>query len=468
MTTAADTAASTAQAMSHAVSGGVTLVFGLLLTALILCLALEEKLHAKKSVIVGVFTVVCLLLSTYLGLEPFGDVKLPDGHEVAMPVYIPAIDWQVIAIIIGSGVFVDVISRSGLFSWIAVKLTKISKGDPVRLLWLYGVMTVIFSAVLNNVTAIIIVGSLTVVSLNKLNRKSYLLPFLLVEGFLTNVGGLLTLISSVPNIIVGGTAGIEFVEFFVKSAPYVLAATALTIFMGAKIFRIRPLRTKDDKEKALHVVSAFDENDGIASKGFFRFSVAALLAFILVIAMASVLPGINELGLGFVAMTFAVIALLRYRSEADKFYQAVDWDLIGFFMGLFVVLHVMEHAHVLDQIGKVILWMVGTEASAFGTGALLVASAAFSSVTDNIPLAAMLSKILASMQTPTESPLWWSVVFGANLGGNLTPIGSASTLVAVTIMHKHGVPMSFGKFVVKALPFALCQIALAAVYVLIF
>ena len=56
----------------------------------------------------------------------------------------------------------------------------------------------------------------------------------------------------------------------------------------------------------------------------------------------------------------------------------------------------------------------------------------------------------------------------ANLGGNFTPIGSASTVVAVSVMHKHGLPISFGGFVVKALPFALAHVALAAAYVLLF
>ncbi|MEE8262490.1 MAG: citrate transporter, partial [Gammaproteobacteria bacterium] len=61
-----------------------------------------------------------------------------------------------------------------------------------------------------------------------------------------------------------------------------------------------------------------------------------------------------------------------------------------------------------------------------------------------------------------------SVIFGANLGGNLTPIGSASTLVAVTVMHKHGVGVSFARFVVMALPYAVLHILLAIVYVLVF
>ena len=93
-------------------------------------------------------------------------------------------------------------------------------------------------------------------------------------------------------------------------------------------------------------------------------------------------------------------------------------------------------------------------------------------MTDNIPLAAMLAKILAATPRTVggnpSSPFWWSVVFGANLGGNITPIGSASTLVAVTIIHKYELPLSFVGFVKKAAPFAALQIVLAVGYVLLF
>jgi len=450
------------------VSQGVTLFFTFYLVAMVLCLALEEKLHAKKSLIVGLFAVGALIIGSAFHIIPFGEVLLPGGHAIKMPIYIPAIDWGVIAIIVGSSVFVDVTSRSGLFTWIAVKLTKASKGDPQTLLWFYGIMTVAFSAVLNNVTAMIIVGSLTAVSLGKLERKDKLLGFLLIEGLLTNIGGLLTLISSVPNIIVGNAAGISFVTFFLKSSPYVLVATLLTIWMGSKLFKIKRLATPEERKTALLKVNSFDENDGIESPGFFWFGTLMLVAFMGVIATASILPFIKDLGMGYVALSFALLMLLRYKHEVDQFYKAVDWDLIGFFMALFVVINVLEHAQVLELIGKGLSVIIGDVENALGTGALLVSAAGFSSVTDNIPLAAMLSKILVSTGTSGDSPLWWAVIFGANLGGNLTPIGSASTLVAVTIIHKYKLPMTFGGFVVKALPFALIQIALAAAYVLIF
>jgi Na+/H+ antiporter NhaD/arsenite permease-like protein len=171
--------------------------------------------------------------------------------------------------------------------------------------------------------------------------------------------------------------------------------------------------------------------------------------------------------MGYVALAFAGLMLVRYKATADKFYQALDWDLLGFFAALFVVINVMEHALVLAGIGRGLERIIELGPT-LGSALVLVSSAAASSVTDNIPLAAMLAKILRALGTDPGSPLWWSVIFGANLGGNLTPIGSASTLVAVTIMHRHELKMTFAGFLRRAIPFATFQIVLAVAYVLLF
>jgi len=454
-------------AAASSVATWQTVVLGALLALMILALALEEKIHARKSIITGVFAVVALLLGTWFGCLPFDQLSIHiGGVETHLPIYIPAIEWEVIAIIFGSSIFVDVTSQSGIFSWIAIKLTKLSKGDPLILLIFYGLLTVVFSAVLNNVAAMIIIGSLTGVSLKRLGRERLLLGFLVIEGLLTNVGGLLTLISSVPNIIVGNTAGFSFVQFFLYASPYVVVSTIVTIMLGAFVFKISPLRGNEEKARAAELVGGFDENDGIESVRFFWGSAVAFVFFIGALAGQSFIPLLDELGMGFVALLFATMMLTVFRSEVARFYSALDWDLLFFFMGLFVVINVMEHGQVLHVLGGWISALVG-EGGRMGSAALLGASAVASSVTDNIPLSAMLAKILAARSGETPDALWWSVVFGSNLGGNLTPIGSASTVVAVTIIHKYKIRMGFMKFVRIAFPFALIQIILAIGYVLL-
>ena len=440
-----------------------TLVFCGILVAMIATLALEEKLHAKKSFITSVFAIGSLFLAGAWGI-------LPTDHFAPMPFYIGAVDWEVITIILGSSLFVDATSKSGLFTWIAIRTTKASDGDPWRLLIFYGLMTVIFSAVLNNVTAMIIIGSLTGVSLRKLQRVDLLLGFLLVEGLLTNIGGLLTLISSVPNILIGNAAGISFLRFFLVASPYVVLATIATLWMGRMRFSIHSNSDAESRQRAKSLVAAFDENDGVQSPSLFWFATISLVLFIGTLAATSVLPVVSELRMGYVALTFGFVALCHYKNSVDEFYRAIDWDLIFFFASLFIVIHVMEYAQVLALIGGGLDYIVAMGTST-GSATLLVASATVSALTDNIPLAAMLAKALQAMPglaTDPDSPFWWSVVFGANLGGNLTPIGSASTVVAVTIMHRENLNISFLKFVRIAAPFAVVQIAIAVLYILLY
>lgn len=433
-----------------------------LLALMILALALEQKIHAHKSIITGLAAMVALIMGEALGILP--SLESQDGH---VPFFIEFIDWGVIAIILGSSLFVEVASKSGIFAWLAIKITKATQGDPFKLLAAYAMMTVLFSALLNNVTAMIIVGSLTVVSLDKLNKRDMLLGFLLCEGLLTNIGGLLTLISSVPNIIVGNAAGISFAEFFYVSAPYVIIATIVTVFMAAYMFKIKRLKTDIEKAEAARLISAFDENDAISSKSFFINSWILFGLFIVAMATTDMIPYLRDLGIGFVAVAFALIIMIREKSSTDKIYAKMDWDLLFFFAFLFVVIGVMEHAQVLDMIGGLVTGLIDL-GDGPGQITMLWSSAAASSVTDNIPLAAMLAKSvepIAAADPTFPTNYWWSIIYGANLGGNITPIGSASTVVAVTVMAKNKIKMGFVDFIKRAILFALVQLVLASGYV---
>ena len=232
------------------------------------------------------------------------------------------------------------------------------------------------------------------------------------------------------------------------------------------------LVTDKEKKIAAELVAGFDEKESVPSVRFFWCSVLLLLGFIVCLAGQSALPwDLDELGMGFVALFFAGLALWFYKNEVDTFYKAVDWDLLGFFASLFVVIYVMEQAEVLAIIGEGIGAMLSLPGPA-AQASLLVSAAAASSVTDNIPLAAVLAKILAvnplvvgSEGSNPGSPFWWCVIYGANLGGNITPIGSASTVVAMTIIHKNSLPLTFIGFVKVASAFAVVQIILAIGYV---
>ncbi len=436
------------------------IVFGILLAAILLIMSLEL---VDKSIVTLIGSMVCLGLAYSPWFELLSHKPPPHGQA---PFYINTIDWHTIGVIVGTSIFVEIASRSGIFTWSALRLTKSSGGDPFRLLVLYSILTVLFSAFLNNVTAMIIVGSLTVVSCKRLGLNAF--PFLFTEGILTNVGGLLTLISSIPNIIVGTAAKITFVKFFLISAPYTAVAATVTVFYAKWRFKeIKSLQDEKEIEESAAKVAEFDENEAIKDKSFFRVAWFGMAAVILGFAFQSSLPILSDLGLEAVALGAAALFLLLYAPhQVEEAVDEVEWSLVIFFASLFVIIGVMEVAGVLAAIGDG-LKMLLTLPTLAQNSAILWSSAIASSVTDNIPLAVVLSKILVLMEVPGDSALWWSVVFGANLGGNITPIGSASTVVAMTVMKKEGIKLGFLGFVKEAVPFALIQLVLATAYILI-
>jgi Na+/H+ antiporter NhaD/arsenite permease-like protein len=431
--------------------------FGILLALIIGIMSAEV---VDKSIVTMLGAITCLAFAYSPIFELLRHDSGGHGHP---PFYAYVVDWSTIGVIIGTSIFVEIASRSGIFTWSALKLTKMSKGDPYRLLVLYSVLTVLFSAFLNNVTAMIIVGSLTVVSCQRLELK--VLPYLFIEGLLTNVGGLLTLISSIPNIIVGNTAGISFAWFFVIASPYVVLATWVTIMMGKRKFEtIEKLESEEAIKEAQERVEEFDENEVVTDRKFFVIAWLGMIAVILGFALQSYLPVLSDMGLEAVALGAAVLFLLLFAPhKVEEALNTVEWSLVLFFASLFVIIGVMELAGVLEAIGDGLEVLLGL-GGMLATTAVTWSAAIASSVTDNIPLAVVLAKILSLKGADPNSSYWWAVIFGANLGGNITPIGSASTVVAMTVIKRQNVELSFLGFVKMALPFAIIQLILATVY----
>ena len=438
-------------------------VFGILLAVTLGMLALEK---INKAILVLLGAGIALLLATWQGIIKGGEMH--DGHY--MPTYIQMVDWGTIGIIIGSTIFVELISRSGLFAWISVKILKVSKGDPFKLLICFSGLTVVFSAFLNNVTAMIIVGSLTIVACKKLKLSA--MPFLLAEGIYTNIGGLLTLISSIPNIIVGTAANIGYTQFLLVAGPYCILAFVVTLYLVRWLFKIKPLTDEASKAEAKTMVDAFDEWETVKDRKFFYLSAMVLSTIILGFALHSSIPVLKDMGLEVIAILGATVMLVIYPTDVEGVLNEVEWTLVLFFVGLFALLGVMGKADVLAMIGE---WLETPLSSGSFSGpiAMMWSSAFFSGLTDNIPLAAVLAKVLSNFQSQIGELawfaeyghlLWWSLIFGAGLGGNFTPIGSASTVVAIGILKKEGHNITFMQYVKIGAIVVLVQLALATGY----
>jgi len=431
----------------------VTVFFGALLAATLLGLAFEVL---PKAVLALVVAGVALFAAVAFGVHFH---HADTGHFIPAPVSL--IEWPTLGVIIGSSIFVEIASRSGIFTWSAIRLLKMSKGDPWRLLLLLGTLTLLFSAFLNNVTAMIIIGSLTVVACQRLEWDAK--PFLLCEAFLTNVGGLLTIISSLPNIILGQAAGITFLEFFLIAAPYCVIASAVTFLMARWLFGIRPT---DDPEAAARV-QEFDEWETVTDRGFFKASWFITAGVVLGFALQSYVPVLKseELGLQFIAFAGATVMLLMRPKLVDEALRKVEWSLVVFFVGLFILVGICGHEDVgvLAAMGDGVDWLMGAT-GAFSSALLVWVTGILSGLTDNVPLAAMLSKMFDPATTPPE--VWWASIIGGNLGGNVTPIGSAAVVVGVTLMKREGIKISFVGFMKTAAPFAIAQLVIGSAYVM--
>jgi len=435
----------------------LTLFFALLLAATLAALAFEVW---PKAVLALVVAGVALFVAVAAGVH-FGE----EGGEHPIPLPVHLIEWPTLGVIIGSSIFVEIAARSGIFTWSAIKLLKASRGDPWRLLLLLGVLTLLFSAFLNNVTAMIIVGSLTVVACQRLEMDAK--PYLLVEAFLTNVGGLLTLISSLPNIILGHAAGITFLRFFLIATPYCLAATAVTLLMARRRFGIRPFADPERAREANSRVMEFDEWETVQDRGFFKAAWFVTGGVVLGFALQSYLPVFRseDLGLQFVAFAGATVMLVLRPKAVEEALRKVEWSLVFFFVGLFVLIGICGHPRVgvLAAMGRGTAWMID-HTGAFASASLVWVTGLLSGLTDNVPLAAMLAKML---DPAVGEDVWWSAIIGGNLGGNITPIGSAAVVVGVTLMKREGIKLSFGGFMRVAAPFAAAQLALGSLYVLV-
>jgi len=427
-------------------------VFGAILFVVLLLIATE---YMQKTIVVMIGSGLCLFLAAAGG-------HLEGGH--GMPPYVDMVQWNTVAIIIGASMFVELASRSGVFTYIAVKLLKLSEGRPLWLLLFYSLLTLLFSAFLDNITAMIIVGSLTIIASEKLHLDP--IPFIVTEAIMTNLGGTLTLISSVPNIIVGTEAGISYLTFVYTMSPYVAVTLLVSLGVSWYLFPETFQGELDAEERTTQRerVEAFDEWDTVDDMTFFVVSVFCVLGFIVAFALHGVLPVVKRLPLEWIALGFATLMLVIYPAEVEDTLEKVEWSLIFFFVGLFTIIGVMREVGVLAQIGQFLKSFLASGAYT-GPGFLLWASSLLSSITANIPLTAMMSEIIGGMEmSMSKEGLWWGLVLGANLGGNITPIGSASTMVGVTALRGEGIDLTFMAFVRKGLVYAGIQLVLATGY----
>ena len=380
---------------------------------------------------------------------------------------VEGIDFNTLALLTGMMLIVAIARRSGIFQYIAIVSAKAAKANPAGILFMLGVVTAILSALLDNVTTVLLIAPVTLVICRELEVKAY--PFLFAEIMASNIGGTATLIGDPPNIIIGSAAGLTFVDFVYALAPIIVIILLVNCIAIHLVWGRSMSATVEAKAR----VMALDHRDAITDRPLMIKSVSVIALVILGFVLAHSL----RMEAGTIALFGAAILLLLDnlgRSVEDQHHRLiesfneVEWITIFFFVGLFIVVAGVEHAGLLKMMAD---WLVSvTQGDLWLMGiSILWVSAILSAIIDNIPFVATMIPVIKNM-APTFGgeqallPLWWALSLGACLGGNGTLIGASANLTVAGIGERAGVPFRFIEFAKVAFPLMLLSILISHFY----
>jgi len=371
------------------------------------------------------------------------------------------IDWDVIFLLLGMMLVVGVVRRTGVFEFLAIRAAKAAGGRPYRVLVLLVLVTAGASALLDNVTTVLLVAPVTLLVCDRLGLPP--VPFLIAEALASNIGGTATLVGDPPNIIIASRSGLTFTDFLVHLLPIVLVVLAIFLVMARWLFR-EALVGDPARATALR---GLDEREAITDSALLRRS-GVVLALILVGFLLQRQTGIAP---SVVALVGAGLLILLSPLRPQDLVADVEWETLLFFMGLFVLVGALVHVGALDVLAEEVASATGGEVAPT-LMVTLGASAVVSAVVDNIPYVAAMTPVVDSLIAGNpalgqDGALWWALALGADLGGNATLVGASANVVIVGIAARNGLHISFARWLRYGVPTALMSVVVCAPYLLL-
>ncbi|WP_030274273.1 ArsB/NhaD family transporter [Streptomyces sp. NRRL B-24484] len=367
------------------------------------------------------------------------------------------IDWNVVFLLLGMMMIVGVLRRTGVFEYLAIWSVKRARARPFRVMAMLVVITAATSALLDNVTTVLLVAPVTLLVCDRLALKAA--PFLIAEVFASNIGGTATLVGDPPNIIIASRAGLSFNDFLVHLAPLAALLTVVLLAMCRFLFRDA---FRFDEDRAAEVM-ALDEREAIRDP---RLLTQGLAVLALVVA-GFVLHPVVHYAPSVVALLGAGLLVAVSKVEAKDALADVEWPTLAFFAGLFVMVGALIETGVIETVSKALADATGGNPLG-ATMTLLGASAVLSAIVDNIPYVATMAPITADLVHTVGEPhgqvLWWALALGADLGGNATAIGASANVVVLGIAERNRQPISFWTFTRYGIPVTAVTIAISAAY----
>jgi Na+/H+ antiporter NhaD/arsenite permease-like protein len=368
------------------------------------------------------------------------------------------IDWDVIFLLLGMMIIVSVLRQTGVFEYVAIWAAKRSRGSPLRIMILLVLVTGFASALLDNVTTVLLIAPVTLLVCDRLAIGAA--PFLMAEVFASNIGGAATLVGDPPNIIIASRAGLSFNDFLVHVAPVVLIIMGVLVALLPRLFRgsfdVDPARVAD--------VMSLEEREAIRDPRLLIKSGAVLLAVLVGFVGHSVL----HMEPSIVALLGAGFLILISRLEHSDYLSSVEWDTLLFFAGLFIMVGALVKTGVVNRLAQ-----LATEATGghllLTTMLILTVSFVLSGIINNVPYAATMAPIVgqlvpAAVNEAHSHVLWWALVLGTDLGGNLTAVGASANVVVLGIAQRADNPISFWEFTRKGAIVTTVSVGISAIY----
>ncbi|MHA1942263.1 MAG: SLC13 family permease [Candidatus Hodarchaeales archaeon] len=412
---------------------------------------LVARFHHLQITIILIACSISILLASLL-LESFQWSHVVDHY----------MEWEVLAVVLGMSIMVEATAETGLFDWVIVRMMQVSKGAVTPLFLMTFLLTLILSTVLANVTAMILISSMVFTICQALDYDPT--PFLLAAVLATDLAGMATLISSLPAILVGTTAGIGFIDFFLISLPFVIISIPICILYLHKFFPPEKIPlSKVSNGIDTEMILSLDPWGVIESKKQFYLAAVSIGITIIGFALAQLLT----IPIGVVAIIGGIVAMVLTGTEENLLLSRLNWGTLLFFGGLFVLVGILEETEVLVHLATWLKTISGEDLLLSGILILFI-TALFSGLLDNIPVTAALLPVVGDMNmihTDTHPRyLWFILVFSGALGGGWTPFGSAAGILAVSLLANKGRPLNFKYFIICFVPISVLLLILGGIY----
>jgi len=373
---------------------------------------------------------------------------------------IESVDFNTIGLLVGMMIIVGITRQTGVFEYMAIKSAKLAGGRPLAIMGALAVVTAIASALLDNVTTVLLIVPVTFAITDKLDVSP--IPYLFTEILASNIGGTATLVGDPPNIMIGGATGLGFMDFIANLALPAIVIFVVTLTILLFLYR-NQLQT--DQENINRLLS-LEEKDLIKDWRLLKISLAVLALTLVGFLLHQAL----HLESATVALLGAAILMLASAEDPEETLLSVEWPTIFFFVGLFIIVGGLEVQGVIEAVAEKALELTGGDL--LQTGMLVLwLSAIASSFVDNIPFVATMIPLLQAMESmsamPIE-PLWWTLALGACLGGNGTLVGAAANVIVAGIAERYGSPLRFVDFLKVGFPLMLLSVFMAMGYLYLF